>query len=136
MEFAALGAWIVAALAGTYLMAVWLARGGLLEQTTKVTRFPVLVVVGHPLAAVIGLAVWVAYLATERAGFAWAAFTALVVVIMQGFVLFTRWLVGQGGRHAKDTEQPFPAAAVLVHGVLAVATFVLVFLTAIQVSGR
>ncbi|XVQ08794.1 hypothetical protein ACQP1W_40550 [Spirillospora sp. CA-255316] len=134
MEFAALGTWITAAAAGTYLMAGWFAQGGLMEQATKVTRYPVLVLVGHPLAALVGLAVWVAYLATDQARYAWAAFAALLVVILQGFLLFTRWLVGRGGRHAKDAGQPFPAAAVLVHGAVAVATFVLVFLTAIEVS--
>ncbi|MFC5748796.1 hypothetical protein [Actinomadura rugatobispora] len=134
MEYAALGTWIIAAGGGTYLMAGWLAQGGLMEQATKVTRYPVLVVVGHPLAALVGLAAWVAYLATGRAGYAWVAFTALLVVILQGFLLFTRWLVGRGGRHARGAEQPFPAVAVTVHGVVAIATFVLVFLTAIEAS--
>jgi hypothetical protein len=76
----------------------------------------------------------VAYLMTERAGFAWGAFTALLVVMLLGFVLFTRWLVGRGGRHARDAERPFPARAVIVHGVIAVTTFVLVLLTALDVE--
>jgi hypothetical protein len=59
----------------------------------------------------------------------------LVVVIIKGFMLFTRWLVGQnGGRHAKGTDQDFPAMAVLVHGMVAAATLVLVFLIAIRVG--
>ena len=136
MEYAALGAWIVTAAAGTYLMGGRLAQGGLLEQSTKVTRYPALVVVGHPVAALAGLAAWVVYLATERTGYAWAAFSALLVVVLLGFVLFTRWLVGQGGRHARDAGQPFPAAAVLVHGAVAAATIVLVFLTALDAGHR
>lgn len=131
MEFAALGAWILAAVAGGYLLVIWMLNGG---ASTKVTRFPVLVVVGHPLAAAGGLAVWVAYLATGDAGYAWVAFAALLVVVMQGFMLFTRWLVGRGGRHARGAEQAFPAAAVAVHGAVAVTTVVLVFLTAIQIT--
>ncbi|MEU5879416.1 hypothetical protein [Spirillospora sp. NPDC047279] len=134
MEFAALAAWILAAAAGLYLLMIWLRNGGVRSQATKVTRFPMLVVIGHPCAAVAGLAVWIAYLVTEVVVFAWIAFAALLVVIFQGFLLFTRWLVGRGGRHAKGAEQAFPAAAVLVHGVVAVTTFVLVFLTAIEVS--
>ncbi|GAA3923781.1 hypothetical protein GCM10023085_01320 [Actinomadura viridis] len=136
MEFAALGAWILAAIAGTYLLAVWLANGGLRRQATKVTRFPTLIVVGHPVSAALGLAVWVAYMATGRAGYAWTAFCVLLLIVLQGFVLFTRWLVGRGGRHARGAEQAFPATAVLLHGTVAVATVVLVFLSAIQVSRR
>ncbi len=56
------------------------------------------------------------------------------MVVLQGFMLFTRWLVGGGGRHARGAEQAFPAAAVAVHGAVAVTTVVLVFLTAIQVT--
>ncbi|MFI0486060.1 hypothetical protein [Actinomadura sp. 9N215] len=132
MEYAALAAWILAALAGGYLLVIWMTHGG---HATKVTRFPILIVVGHPLAAVAGLAVWIVYLATARAEFAWGAFAALLVVIAQGFMLFTRWLVGRGGRHARGAEQAFPAAAVVVHGGVAVTTFVLVFLTAMGVTG-
>ncbi|WUI02224.1 hypothetical protein OHR68_10570 [Spirillospora sp. NBC_00431] len=132
MEYAALAAWILAAVAGAYLLIIWLTHGG---HSTKVTRFPILIVVGHPLAAVVGLAVWVVYLVTDRAVYAWGAFAALLVVILQGFMLFTRWLVGRGGRHARGAEQAFPAAAVAVHGGVAVTTFVLVFLTAMEVTG-
>ncbi|MFB4314626.1 hypothetical protein [Actinomadura sp. 21ATH] len=135
MEFAALGAWLLAAVAGTYLMATWITAGGLLGQATKVTRYPVLVLVGHPLAAVAGLLVWVAYLATGQAVYAWGAFAALLVVMLQGFVLFTRWLVGRGGRHARDAGQEFPAKAVILHGAVAAATFVLVLLTAVRAGG-
>ncbi|WP_433473058.1 hypothetical protein ACQPZP_29890 [Spirillospora sp. CA-142024] len=131
MEFAALGAWILAALAGGYLLIIWMVNGG---TSTKVTRFPILVVVGHPLAAVAGLAVWIAYLDTGAAAYAWIAFAALLIVILQGFLLFTRWLVGRGGRHARGAEQAFPATAVAVHGTVAVTTLVLVFLTAMEVT--
>ncbi|MFG2005590.1 hypothetical protein ACGFNU_41225 [Spirillospora sp. NPDC048911] len=134
MEFAALAAWIVSAIAGVRLLMIWRRNGGLRRQATKVTRFPLLVVVGHPLVAIAGLVVWIAYLGTGEAGYAWTAFGALLVVVFQGFLLFTRWLVGRGGRHARGAEQAFPAAAVLVHGIVAVVTVVLVFLTAIEMS--
>ncbi|MFV2179006.1 hypothetical protein ACFHW2_22735 [Actinomadura sp. LOL_016] len=130
MEFAALAAWVLAALAGGYLLITWIVHGGL---ATKVTRFPRLVVVGHPLAAVGGLALWIGHLATAEPAYAWWAFVALIVVVLQGFLLFTRWLVGRG-RHARGAEQAFPALAVAVHGVVAVATVVLVFLTAMEVT--
>ncbi|WP_242886206.1 hypothetical protein [Actinomadura litoris] len=128
MEFAALTAWVLAAAVGGYLLVVWMANGG---RSTKVTRFPILVVVGHPLVAVAGLAAWIAYLFTGTAWYAWGAFAALLVVAFQGFMLFTRWLVGRGGRHARGAEQAFPATAVAVHGAVAAVTVVLVFLTVI-----
>lgn len=135
MEFAALVAWVLAAIGGFYLLAAWMTNGGLRQQGTKVTRFPAAVVLGHLLIAVIGLIIWIMYIATTREVYAWSAFATLVVVTMLGFLLLTRWLVGQGGRHARGAEQAFPAVAVLVHAVVAFATFVLVLLTAIIVSG-
>lgn len=135
LKFAALVAWILAAAAGWYLLAVWLANGGLRQQATKVTRFPSAVVLAHPLFAVFGLIVWILYIATQRQAYAWSAFGTLVVAAMLGFLMLTRWLVGRGGRHARGAEQAFPAVAVLVHGLVAVATFVLVLLTALVVSG-
>ncbi|MGP4023374.1 hypothetical protein [Actinomadura sp. 3N407] len=131
MEFAALGAWVLATGAGAYLLIEWMADGG---PSAKVTRFPALVVVGHPLAGTAGLVVWIAYLVTARAAYAWLAFAALLVVTLQGFMLFTRWLVGGGGRHARGAEQAFPAAAVAVHGTVAATTFVLVLLSALEVT--
>ncbi|WP_242906693.1 hypothetical protein [Actinomadura terrae] len=128
MEFAALTAWVLAATVGGYLLVVWMANGG---RSTKVTRFPILVLVGHPTVALAGLAVWIAYLFTGAAWCAWSAFAALLVVAFQGFMLFTRWLVGRGGRHARGAEQAFPAAAVAAHGAVAAVTVVLVFLTVI-----
>jgi len=130
LAVAATVAWVLSVVAGAYLMVSWLAAGGLRGQPTKVTRFPSVVVVGHPVAALAGLAIWVGFLATARDAYAWSAFGMLAVVALLGFVLFTRWLVGQGGRHARGAEQEFPSVAVLVHGVVAVATFILVFLAA------
>ncbi|QFG20686.1 hypothetical protein [Actinomadura sp. WMMB 499] len=131
MEFAALAAWVLAALAGGHLLVTWIVHGGL---GTKVTRFPRLVVAGHPLAAAGGLALWIGHLVTAEAAYAWWAFAALIVVVLQGFLLFTRWLVGRGGKHARGAEQAFPATAVAVHGAVAVATVVLVFLTALETT--
>ncbi|MCW2919128.1 MAG: hypothetical protein JWN52_7196 [Actinomycetia bacterium] len=133
MEFAALVAWVLAGIAGLYLLMVWLANEGLKQQATKVTRFPAIIVLGHPLLAVVGLIVWIMYLMTTSVVYAWSAFGTLVVVALLGFVMLTRWLVGRGGRHARGAEQAFPAVAVAVHGTVAIATFILVFLTALAI---
>jgi hypothetical protein len=133
---AVLVAWILAAIAGLYLLKVSLADGGLTHQATKVTRFPVALTLGHLLLGAIGLAIWVGYLITAQVVYAWAAFGSLVVVALQGFTLLTRWLVGRGGRHARGAERPFPVVAVVVHGGVAIMTFVLVLFTALVVSRR
>ncbi|MCP2336151.1 hypothetical protein [Actinomadura rupiterrae] len=136
MEFAALVAWILAAAAGAYLLVRWLAAGGLRGQPAKVTRFPKAVLIGHPLSAVTGLSAWIAFLVSGRVWCAWLAFGILLAVAFQGIMLFTRWLVGVGGggRHARGADQSFPAAAVTLHGVVAVTTFVLVLLTALTAA--
>lgn len=130
MEIAALAGWILAAVEGLHLLWIWLAGGGLRRQPAKVTRFPSLLMIGHPLVAVIGLILWVLFVVTARVVYAWSAFGLLVLVFLLGFLMLTRWLKGRGGRHARGAEQSFPLVAVAMHGAVAVATFVLVLLSA------
>ncbi len=134
MEIAVLVMWVLTAAGGVRLFAGWLSNGGLRRQGTKVTRFPAVLVVGHPTLAVLAFGTWVVFLLTARAVYAWSAFGTLVLVAFLGFVLLTRWLPGRSGKHARGGEQGFPAVAVVAHGAVALLTFVLVLLTAITVS--
>lgn len=134
MEIAALVMWVLTAVAGLRLLVRWLAEGGLRRQGTKVTRYPAVLLLGHPTLAVLALATWVAFLLTRSSVYAWSSFGGLVLVALLGFTMFTRWLTGQGGKHARDGEQVFPVVAVVAHGAVATLTFVLVLLTAITVS--
>jgi len=134
VEFAALIAWILAAIAGLYLLVSSMARGGLRRQATKVTRFPATLTLSHPLLGAAGLVVWVFFLTTMQTMYAWVAFGTLVVVALLGFVMLTRWLVGRGGRHARGAEEEVPIVAVIVHGSVAIMTFVLVLFAALVVS--
>jgi hypothetical protein len=70
----------------------------------------------HPLFAVTGLGCWIVYLETSDPGLAWTAFGCLCASALLGFTMFTRWLAGRGGRHARGSEQHFPVTAVAVHG--------------------
>jgi hypothetical protein len=133
VEIAALVLWVLTAGLGFYLLARWLSDGGLRRQGTKVTRFPAVLILGHPTLAVLALATWVVFLLTSRIVYAWSAFGGLIVVDLLGFVMFTRWLTGRGGKHARG-GQGFPTVAVLAHGAVAISTFVLVLLTAITLS--
>jgi hypothetical protein len=134
VKVAALVTWGLDVVAGLYLQIGSLAHGGLRQQATKVTPFPATLTISHLLLGAGGLVVWVCYLATMQVTYAWAAFGSLVVVALLGFVMLTRWLVGQGGRHARGAEQEVPIIAVVVHGSVAIMTFVLVFFTALVVS--
>lgn len=136
MEIAALVMWILTAGAGLRLFVRWLSDGGLRRQGTKVTRYPAALVLGHPALALVALATWIAFLLTESSIYAWSAFGALVLVALLGFTMLTRWLTGEGGKHARGGEQGFPAVAVVAHGAVATLTFVLMLLTAITVSRR
>ncbi|MEV4169754.1 hypothetical protein [Nonomuraea sp. NPDC049709] len=125
MGLATAVAWTIAALAGVYLLCLWLAGGGL--RRAKVTRFPVAVVFSHPALAVSSLVCWAAGLATGSRALVWAAFAGLAGAVLLGFAMFTRWL--GAGRHG-TTARRFPVLAVALHGLAGVTAFTLVFLTA------
>ncbi|MEV0613216.1 hypothetical protein AB0I81_07800 [Nonomuraea sp. NPDC050404] len=118
-------AWTIAALAGVYLLSLWLAGGGL--RRAKVTRFPAALVFAHPALAVSSLVCWAAGLATGSRALAWAAFAGLAAAALLGFAMSTRWL--GTGRHG-TAGHAFPALAVTLHGLAGVTAFTLVFLTA------
>ena len=58
MPVVALLTWVIAALGGLYLLAVWLIEYDPQFQTAAATRLPVPVVVAHVLLAVTGLLIW------------------------------------------------------------------------------
>ena len=72
----------------------------------------------------------------------WVAFVILAIVALLGWTMFAIWWRRRQARGAvreavsPDTpaEQHFPVSIVALHGVLAVTTVVLVFLTAIGVG--
>jgi hypothetical protein len=125
--------WTANVCVGWYLMPKWLS-GGLRRQATKVTRFPLLLILSHPFCAAAGLGFWAAYVATGQVAFAWSAFGVLCGSSLLGFTMLTRWLPGRGGRHARGSEQHFPGQAVIFHGLVGVAILVLVLITATIVS--
>jgi manganese efflux pump family protein len=144
MDIAALITWLITAVGGFVLLATWIARGALRSPGGS-THFPPAAVFGHVLLAVAGLVVWLAYLATDSSGAAWAAFVILIPVALLGLSLFLRWLAGRRRQvaavpagpapaavpAAATAEQAFPVAVVVLHGLLAVTTVVLVLLAAL-----
>jgi hypothetical protein len=132
---AALITWIVTALGGFVLLGTWLSRGGMREAGAS--RFPPGLILGHFLLAATGLVLWIVYLATDSETLSWVAFALLLVVALLGFTMAARWLqgrrvaVGAGAGAAVPAEQHFPVAVVVLHGLLAATTLVLVLLTAL-----
>ena len=103
----------------------------------RVEPVPPAVILGHFLLAAVGLVLWIGFLISDdSAGLAWAAFIVLLPVALLGFVMLLRWLAGRraGAAASGDAEQRLPVPVVLVHGLLAVTTLVLVLLAALDVA--
>ncbi|MET4611116.1 hypothetical protein ABIC28_002097 [Rhodococcus sp. PvR044] len=147
MGIAALVTWLLTAAGGFYLLATWIAKGGVRQPRTS--HFPPAVIFGHFLLAVIGLVVWIVYLVVDEDALAWTAFVLLLPVALLGFTMLIRWIpvyraagasAGNGGASAPGSapngapETHFPVAAVAGHGTFAVVTVVLVLLTALGVG--
>jgi len=143
MEWAALITWIVTAGGGFVMLSMWLARGGMTQQTGGGTAIAPPLIFGHFLLAAAGLVIWIIYLAADSDVLAWIAFAMLAVVAALGWTMFAIWLRRRRARSAGSeaaapgtpAEQRFPPLIVGLHGLFAVATVVLVLLTAIGVGG-
>ena len=143
MKWAALIAWVVTAGGGFVLLTIFLARGGMQQAREGAGRIKPPLILSHFLLAAGGLVVWIIYLIADKDALAWIALAILAVVALLGFTMFAIWWRRRQARGAvreavsPDTpaEQHFPVAIVGLHGLLAVTTVVLVFLTAIGVGG-
>ena len=141
MKWAALITWVLTAGGGFVLLSIWLARGGL-RQGDGGNRIRPPLILSHFLLAAGGLVVWIIYLAKDKDALAWIAFAVLAVVAVLGWTMFAIWWRRRQARPAvveaatpgTPAEQHFPVPVVALHGVLAVTTVVLVFLTAIGVG--
>ena len=154
MGIAALIVWIVAAAGGFILLGTWIAKSG---QQHGSSKFPPGVVFGHFGVAAAGLVLWIVYLITDARALAWISLVVVVLIALLGFTMFVRWIptcrakVGRGRSATSTTPEPagsgavatltvtelaeshFPVPVVVLHGLLAVATLVLVLLTALAV---
>jgi hypothetical protein len=125
----------------------WKSRGGLSRDGASATHFPPARVFTHLGLAVAGLVVWIVYLVTDGAVWAWVAVVDLVLVALLGSLLARQW--AKDGRAAMAgtvrpapgasapvdlAEQHIPRLPVVLHGVFAVSTLVLVLLTALGVG--
>jgi hypothetical protein len=151
MAIVALVTWVITAGFGFFMLFTWSTHGGLRRDTAGAeSHFAPPMVLGHFLLAAAGLVVWVVYVVTNTNAFAWVAFADLVVVGVLGDLLVMRWAkdrraLSSAGSSSSGTltgtaaatdlaEQHIPTPAVVLHGVFAVTTVVLVLLTALGVG--
>jgi hypothetical protein len=130
MDWAALITWVITAGGGFVLLAIWLKRGGMRQSSGGRIR-PALIMT-HFLLAATGLVLWIVYIATDKSTLAWIAFVLLLIVAVLGFTMLAIWLRQRPQREQteKPAEQHFPISVVVLHGLLAATTLVLVFLAA------
>ncbi len=152
---------VIAAGFGLYLLSIWLIEYDSEFQATTATRLPPPVLVGHVMAAVLGLGLWIAFLIWNSSRLAWYTLIALVVAASLGTIMAIRWLgVYRAKRSAIRTaarflatpaaggpftsgraadagppERNFPLTVVIAHGAFAVATLTVVLLAALGVIG-
>ena len=143
MEWAALIAWVATAGGGFVLLATWLSRGGMKQGREPGTKIRPPLILSHFGLAATGLVLWIIYLASDSDTLAWIAFVILAIVAVLGWTMFAIWyqrrqrepqVAGASAGGERPAEQHFPVSIVTLHGVLAVTTVVLVFLTAIGVG--
>lgn len=155
MAVAALITWVITAGLGFFMLGTWISNGGARNQA--LTRFPAPLVFGHFGLAAAGLVVWIVYVINDASVLAWIAFVDLLLVAIGGDVLVLRWSKDRraqvDGAVAESAErrgaaldaaaeaapnrlaeQQIPVPAVLLHGVFAGTTIVLVLLAALEIG--
>jgi hypothetical protein len=152
MAIAALLTWLITAGVGLFMLIRWATRGGLREVPGAGTNFPRVRVFAHFGLAAAGLIVWIIYLVTGNTLWAWIAVADLILVALLGGLLVRQWT--KDGRAAMASaarsdaaaappatgavdlaEQHIPRPPVVLHGVFAVSTVILVLLSAIGIGG-
>ena len=136
MSTVALFTWMGTVLAGLVLLVIWLMEYDRDFQTAAATRLPVPVISAHALLGVGGLLVWGFYLVTGDDPLAWATVGGLGIVALLGLVMAARWLrvyrayAAPGPSSARlvavPPERHFPVPVIVIHGIGAVVTLVLV----------
>jgi hypothetical protein len=145
MSVVALFTWMFTIFFGLILLVIWIIEYDREFQSAVATRLPVPVISAHALLAIGGLLLWISYLLLDEKRLAWAAVAVLGTVAVLGLTMAARWIrvyrtYGDPGpsltrRTTAPPERHFPLPVVVVHGILAVTTLVLVLLTALD-AGR
>jgi len=148
MSIAALITWVITAGFGFFMLIRWATRGGLRSVPGAETHLPPVRVFSHFGLAAAGLVVWIIYLVTNSTLLAWIAFADLVLVAIIGVVMARQWAKDGRAAMAATTadavrsdaggvdlaEQHIPRPPVVLHGIFAVSTVILVLLAALGIG--
>jgi hypothetical protein len=136
----ALYAWIATVLVGLLLLIIWLMEYDQDFQSAAATRLPVPVISTHALLGLGGLALWGFYLVTDADSLTLPAVVDVGIVALLGLIMAARWIqvirayptAGSSLTRvvAVPPERHFPRPVIVIHGVFAVATVVLVVFAA------
>jgi hypothetical protein len=142
MSTASLFAWIATVLVGLLLLVIWLMEYDPQFQSTAATRLPIPVISTHALLGMAGLLLWGAYLLADEDRLAYLTLADLGIAVALGLTMAVRWIpVYRTYRYTPrrdpsatrvvtvPPERHFPLPAVVLHGVLAVTTVILVTVT-------
>lgn len=91
MRFATLLSWLVTVSLGAFMLRTWLARDGLRREQAREGGLPPQLIFGHATLALIGLVLWIGYLASGKRPLAWAGVGALMVTVCLGLCTVTLW---------------------------------------------
>lgn len=111
LSLAALAAWIVTAAAGVYLLAGWLAHGGLRRRHIRAAGLPPLVILGHVALAVAGLGIWIAFTATGVPALAWTGVGLILPIAGLGLATLVTGLPEPAETAATGPADTGPAGA-------------------------
>jgi len=115
LNLAALAAWAVTMAAGTWLLAGWIARGGLTRRYARAAGVPRAVIVSHFTLALTGLGIWIAFLVTGVPALAWTAVAVVLSVAGLGMATLAGGLPEQRPP-CDDPPEPQPARVIPLAG--------------------
>jgi hypothetical protein len=131
VQWAALAAWVTTALGGLVLFLQWARHGGFSQKEGIRARR----LLPHLALAVVGLALWVGFLANDNRTLAWIAVGILAAVALLGISMLVISLRGRTTtvRTEPPAEGMFPFPLVVLHGALGTTTLLLSALAAARV---
>jgi hypothetical protein len=135
LDLAALGAWVLTASAGLYMLAPWLVRWlahrlrcrGRGRAADSATAFTLT----HFGLALTGLGIWIAFVATDLLVLAWVALCLVVLIAGLGMGVLAAALPEPTRASATARRAERPVAVIAAHGALATLTILLVLTAAI-----
>jgi len=144
MSAASLFAWIATVLVGLLLLVIWFMEYDPQFQRAAATRLPVPLISTHALLGMAGLLLWGGYLLVDEDRLAWATIADMGLAVLLGLTMAWRWIrvyrapadpdPSPTGIVSVPPERHFPLSAVILHGLLAVTTVVLVLFTVLTDS--